>query len=64
LTEPPEQRGGTLPTLAEARSALTRLKADLMARGEATDRCPESLRGNDRRRTVLPTSDACWVYTD
>lgn len=37
LTEPPEQRGGMLPTLAEARVALTRLKADLMARGEATD---------------------------
>ena len=37
LTEPPEQRGGTLPTLAEARAALTRLKADLMVRGEATD---------------------------
>ena len=37
LTEPPEQRGGTLPTLAEARAALTRLKADLMTRDEATD---------------------------
>jgi prophage maintenance system killer protein len=37
LTEPPEQRGGTLPTLAEARAALMRLKANLMARGEATD---------------------------
>jgi prophage maintenance system killer protein len=37
LTEPPEQRGGTLPTPAEARAALARLKADLMARGEATD---------------------------
>ena len=37
LTEPPEQRGGTLPTLTEARVALMRLKADLMARGEATD---------------------------
>ena len=37
LTEPPEQRGGKLPTPAEARAALTRLKADLMARGEATD---------------------------
>lgn len=37
LTEPPEQRGGILPTLDEARQALTRLKADLMARGEATD---------------------------
>ncbi|SIQ10368.1 Fic/DOC family protein [Aromatoleum tolulyticum] len=37
LTEPPEQRGGVLPTLAEAHAALARLKADLMARGEATD---------------------------
>ena len=37
LSEPPEQRGGTLPTLAEARAALTRLKAELKARGEATD---------------------------
>ena len=37
LTEPPEQRGGTLPTLAEARAALTHLKAELMERGEATD---------------------------
>jgi prophage maintenance system killer protein len=37
LTEPPEQRGGTLPTPVEARAALTRLKADLMTRGEATD---------------------------
>ena len=37
LTEPPEQRGGTLPTPAEARAALTRLKAELMERGEATD---------------------------
>ncbi|MHB8454877.1 MAG: RhuM family protein [Acidiferrobacterales bacterium] len=37
LTEPPEQRGGTLPTMAEARAALTRLKADLMSRDEATD---------------------------
>lgn len=37
LTEPPEQRGGVLPTLAEAQAALARLKADLIARGEATD---------------------------
>ncbi|MBD5804554.1 Fic/DOC family protein [Azoarcus sp. Aa7] len=37
LTEPPEQRGGVLPTLAEAHAALARLKADLIARGEATD---------------------------
>ena len=37
LTEPREQRGGTLPTPDEARPALARLKADLMARGEATE---------------------------
>jgi prophage maintenance system killer protein len=37
LTEPPEQHGGTLPTLDQARVALAQLKADLMARGEATD---------------------------
>lgn len=37
LTEPREQRGGVLPTIAEARAALAQLKADLMARGETTD---------------------------
>lgn len=37
LTEPPQQSGGQLPTLAEARAALCLLKSDLMARGEATD---------------------------
>lgn len=37
LTEPASQPGGTLPTVAEARQALARLKADLMHRGEATD---------------------------
>jgi hypothetical protein len=37
LTEPPQQPGGALPGIDEARAALTRLKADLMARGEATD---------------------------
>jgi len=37
LTEPPEQPGGTLPSAAEARAALARLKADLMARNEATE---------------------------
>ena len=37
LAEPPEQRGGILPTLAKARAALTQLKADLMARGDATE---------------------------
>ncbi len=36
LTEPREQRGGVLPTPDEARAALARLKADLIARGEAT----------------------------
>jgi prophage maintenance system killer protein/prophage antirepressor-like protein len=37
LTDPPQQSGGRLPTLTEARQALAQLKADLMARGEATD---------------------------
>ncbi|MBF0460740.1 MAG: virulence protein RhuM/Fic/DOC family protein [Magnetococcales bacterium] len=37
LIEPPEQSGGLLPTLTQARVSLAQLKADLMARGEATD---------------------------
>lgn len=37
LTEPPEQLGGTLPTVVEARAALARLKAELIARREATE---------------------------
>jgi prophage maintenance system killer protein/prophage antirepressor-like protein len=37
LTDPATQPGGTLPTLAQARGALSQLKADLMQRGEATD---------------------------
>ena len=37
LTEPPEQLGGVLPSLSEARAALSNLKAGLLARGEATD---------------------------
>ncbi len=37
LAEPREQPGGELPTVDEARAALARLKADLIARGEATD---------------------------
>jgi prophage maintenance system killer protein len=37
LTEPATQPGGTLPTEHEARTALARLKADLMQRGEATE---------------------------
>lgn len=36
LTEPPEQHGGLLPTLAQARQKLAQLKADLTGRGEAT----------------------------
>ena len=36
LTEPTTTPGGTLFTLAEARTALAGLKADLMARGEAS----------------------------
>ena len=36
LTEPPTVAGGTLPTPDEARAALAGLKANLVARGEAT----------------------------
>lgn len=37
LSEPPAQDGGALPTMDEARAALAVLKAQLIARGEATD---------------------------
>ncbi|MDA8082626.1 MAG: virulence protein RhuM/Fic/DOC family protein [Nitrospiraceae bacterium] len=37
LTEPPAKVGGSLPTLAEARESLGGLKADLMAKGDASD---------------------------
>ncbi len=37
LSEPKSQAGGTLPGVDEARAALANLKAELMARGEATD---------------------------
>ena len=37
LTAPAGSPGGVLPTLDEARAAIARLKADLMARGEASE---------------------------
>lgn len=37
LTEPAGSPGGVVPPLTEARAGIARLKADLMARGEATD---------------------------
>ncbi len=37
LTTPAGSPGGVLPTLDEARAAIARLKADLMARGEASE---------------------------
>ena len=37
LGEPTEQAGGVLPSLQQARQSLAQLKADLMARGEATE---------------------------
>ena len=37
LEEPPGSPGGVLPSLEESRAAIARLKADLMARGEASD---------------------------
>ncbi|MFA5663665.1 RhuM family protein [Castellaniella sp.] len=43
LTQPPGSPGGALPSTDEARSGIARLKADLMARDEAT-----ALFGNER----------------
>lgn len=37
LTDPPQQSGGQLPTVAQAREALAQLKAQLVGRGEATE---------------------------
>ena len=37
LAEPQTQQGGTLPTYAEAFSALAELKSQLMTKGEASD---------------------------
>lgn len=37
LTDPHTEVGGALPSLEEVRDALARLKADLIARGEATE---------------------------
>lgn len=37
LVEPRGMPGGTLPTAAEARACVARLKQDLLARGQATD---------------------------
>jgi prophage maintenance system killer protein len=37
LTEPKGTRGGALPSVENAREAIARLKADLMARGEASE---------------------------
>lgn len=37
LTEPPQQSGGRLPSVQEARQSLAQLKRDLMQKGEATD---------------------------
>ncbi|PUE09597.1 hypothetical protein B9Z51_08960 [Limnohabitans sp. T6-5] len=37
LTEPPQQSGGRLPIVQEARQSLAQLKRDLLQKGEATD---------------------------
>jgi prophage maintenance system killer protein len=37
LIEPKGSAGGVLPAVADARAAITRLKLDLLARGDATD---------------------------
>lgn len=48
LVEPKGTSGGVLPPLAEARSAIDRLKRDLIARGEATD-----LFGREREEALV-----------
>lgn len=50
LTQPAGSPGGTLPPLAEARSGIARLKADLMSRHEAT-----VLFGNEREDAFAAT---------
>ena len=50
LTEPIGSPGGILPSLSEARWGIARLKADLMARNEAT-----ALFGNERDDTFSAT---------
>ncbi len=37
LTEPPQQSGGRLPSVQEARQSLVQLKRELLQKGEATD---------------------------
>jgi hypothetical protein len=37
LTEPPQQSGGRLPSVQEARQSLAQLKRELLQKGEATD---------------------------
>ncbi|WP_066452964.1 virulence protein RhuM/Fic/DOC family protein [Castellaniella caeni] len=50
LTQPPGSPGGTLPSPVEARLGITRLKADLMSRHEAT-----ALFGNEREDNFAAT---------
>lgn len=50
LTQPAGSPGGVLPSLAEARAGIARLKADLMARKEAT-----ALFGNEREDAFAAT---------
>lgn len=55
LTEPRTVTGGTLPSPAEARSALAALKAGLIARGEATG--PFAQERNDGLAALLGNLD-------
>jgi hypothetical protein len=55
LVEPKGIAGGVLPPVGDARGAITRLKHDLLARGEATDRSDASA-----RKGWLPCS-ATWT---
>lgn len=49
LVEPKGMPGGTLPAASEARTAITRLRSDLLARGEASDLFTERTCGTWRR---------------
>jgi hypothetical protein len=55
LTEPKGSPGGVLPSAREVRTAITRLKTDLMARGEASD-----LFGREREEGLARCS-ATWI---
>jgi hypothetical protein len=55
LTDPQQQSGGTLPSMAEAQASLARLTADLISWGDATE-----LFARDRGEQGLAALALCW----